>query len=651
RAEHFKALSEKNHEIWGLYFPESTGQYWGRRRNVKAEGRMDLPGWLSEGGDLLVSQPGRFKARTGSQAALVIGNFMDQFMASLYEDAAFLAYGTPMQNALKLLKTPIERDERRLTLEAWLQEYHGTSFGDALRGQLRHIMESRRLAPTRYDEGPATGVARKVLGATRRAVLMSPWPWVSQLPSAVAFAADTLRPISLGSTLSGMRRSLLSGEFAELADLLESRSATLHWRWNEARAESVIGTQAEAGSISSNKAWRKLQRAVRSILKPLMKFDRRAIVGGFAGAIEDQLKERSIPIRGRLLAILNGLPEAEKEEIIAAALDQTHFLVPRTQPNLDPAYDSGIKREADKSLFWTVMTYFTNFRNRMVNMFVRGAHEYRRTGNLGKLLKRLVPLFMITMAYTIAGLIQRKISGGQPRLGGVGGDIAENALGNLYGAGEVVNALRARSGYSARMRGIPAAQAVTDILGGFVEMRRVITDGPKVRGPAAWRATKGLVRGTGMMLGLPTPILFSLIRSMGRLGEEEKPGAKEGGADLEGLAWKASGGDVAAARSLAEGGATLAEARTALRRAMVARGVPAAERVARLRKLSDAWQSAAEEDRHKGAGGRGIRSRERPRSSKTGQSGAFLGAGFRPNRRLPDFRQETAPAVGAGKRT
>ncbi|HUX15147.1 MAG TPA: hypothetical protein VMW52_01660, partial [Phycisphaerae bacterium] len=258
RAEHFKALSEKNHEIFGLYFPESTGDYWGRRRNVKAEGRMDLPGWLGGAEDLLISQPGRFKARTGSQAALVIGNFMDQYMGSLYEDAAFLAYGTPMQNALKLLKAPLERGDRRLTLEAWMQEYHGTSFGDALRGQLRHIMESRRLAPSRYDEGPATGVARWFLGGTRRAVLMSPWPWVSQLPSAAAFAADTLRPVTLGSTLSGMRRSLLSGEFAELADLLESRSATLHWRWNEARAESVIGTQAEAGSISSNKAWRKL---------------------------------------------------------------------------------------------------------------------------------------------------------------------------------------------------------------------------------------------------------------------------------------------------------------------------------------------------------------------------------------------------------
>ncbi|HUX00838.1 MAG TPA: E3 binding domain-containing protein [Phycisphaerae bacterium] len=646
RKEHFKALSEKNHEIFGLYFPPSTGQYWGRRRNVKTEGRLDLPGWLGGEGDLLISQPGRYKARTGSKASLIIGSFIDQYMSSLYEDAAFLAYGTPVQNALKLLKAPLEHGDRRMTLEAWLQEYHGTSFGNALRGQLRHIMESRRLSPVRYGEGPPTGAARKVLGATRRAVLMSPWPWVSQLPSGLAAASDTLRPVTLGSTLSGMRRSLLSGEFSGLRDLLESRSATLRWRWHEARAESIIGTQTEAGSISHKKGWRRVQRTVRSILKPLMHFDCKAIVGDFAGAIEDQLAARSIPIRGRLLDVLNGLPEAQKEEIIKAAVDHVHWLVPRTQPNLDPAYDSGIKREAKKSLFWTVLTYFTNFRNRMVNMAIRLAHEYRRTGNLKKLLAGLVPLFMITLAYTLKGKTQRAISGGKTPLGGIGGDLAENALGNLYGAGEVAHALRARSGYAARLRGIPAASAITDVLGGLVEMRRMITDGPKVRGPAAWRATKGLVRGTGMMLGLPTPILFSLIRSMGRIGEGEP--AEEKKADLESLAWKASGegaGAAAAVEKLKVAGMTFTQARLALRAAMQARGDRSAKAwFERSRALRKAWYGT---DGAVPAGERqaGLsRSRARGGLPVLGQSGASFGAAGVENRRLGGFRGETAPA-------
>jgi len=599
RIEYRDELSEKNHELFGLYL-ETADDYWPRQRNVKTEGRTSIEGFLEgQGIDPTIVQPGHWKERTGTKASLIIGSMMDRFTTVNHENASRLAYGTEMLNNLKLLKAPIEQGGKRLSLKAWIQEYQGTSFGNALTGSMRHIMTRRALAPTRYGTGKPTGLIRRVANATRRALLSFNAPaWLSQLPSGLLGASDTVRPLSMADTLYGMRKAF-SGEFAGLADLLEAHSATLKNRWSEAVPESIVGSHPEAQALAHSAAWRRVRQVVNLGLKPFIRLDRRAIVGMFAGKLRAVLRARKIAVRGSLMDTLNGLDAETRKAVVAAAVDDIHWLVPRTQPNLDPAYDSGIGREASESLAVGLLTFFSNQRNRNVNIFVRLIDQFRRTHNWAALLKGLVPLAIVTALFVAKSRVQQTLGGGQPASGGIGGDIAENALGNLYGVGEVVHALRARSGYDAEIRGVPVIQGPNYTIKGIVEMRRALTDGPKTRGKAARAGTKNLVRGIGMMLGVPTPVLFNMVRYLGGAADlaSDATGDKAEKVPGRSLLVLASGeNEGAALRAVAKlkaDGKTLAQARIELRRQLIQNKASVQERVERLRRLSARWRAAA----------------------------------------------------------
>jgi len=285
-------------------------------------------------------------------------------------------------------------------------------------------------------------------------------------------------------------------------------------------------------------------------------------------------------------------------------------------PTTSETYQSLLATEARRSVLARMATFFGNFRNRIVNKIWRRVIDVRNDPGNPETWKKLFRALVAYLLWTTATMVgigagYRWFSSGGKKLptgGSLALDAIENTAGNVYMLGDAFYAgrrvLEKGTVYGAEARKNPLEQVVTSWIQGaggvYLGVDQAISGerfkagarkgrrkAPRTLGRAAGR----LAEAVGYTLGLPTaPVAYwrSILRfTEGEAGAETAEPAEE-------QVWKASGGDAEAVRALQESGATLAQVRTALRREMVKRGVSPADRVVRLRRLSQAWNQSAE---------------------------------------------------------
>ena len=501
RDDWYEAQDSVHYALRGTHIvrvADRAGTSYNWRFEKPQEPPADVAAWNME----VMRRMGRYNPRLagGRTVSFVVGDAVGDFLREVYEGAAYIGYARPIRNAFTVLGTPLRLAEGRgaVTLEAHLGRHYGRSVTDYLVDHLAHIMGSRRLAPTPLhglSDGERASL-RLIENTTRAAVSWKLGPILNQMPQMFAALADT-RPMPPAEWAAATWRVLSDPAAAEAA-------------WKDlARLAPQIRYREELGSVLgllNPSTYSHTGYSRQRVLREVERFADRGMRG--MTWVDKRIRIRDYLAFLRIAEAQGLTGEAAKQQ----AARETLRMMVRTDVPQDPAYESAIGRLARRNIGAKSLTVFTQGKNALYQMEARALKTYAQDRDARGLLWRLAIIAgPMVGGYAAIGGGVGWLYGGSRRDRSLVGDYVGNALGNIYGAEEAWDLLRARSGYEAEPRHTPVYAALMRAAKGTVDLKRALAES---KPEAARRGALTLVRGLSALGGIPTDQVFQIARGL-----------------------------------------------------------------------------------------------------------------------------------------
>jgi hypothetical protein len=571
----FERSDGVHRQVYGTRLEQVPGTRVPTRYNVAAEKQPRIPDFNTETPQNILRHLSQSFARKpgGRGVSMVIGDFDQVVLTDAWESAAFNNYAPALRDAWTLLAQMVEHGERPITFEAWLAERVGRDVPAKLQQQIRHVAAQVGLAPRmRADTGGVDPAFRRLLHNAQGAAVSGGniGPPINQVPPVILPMADTARPMKLSAFL-GALKDFAAGGWREAVDTLKRLRPDIRFRAELADVQQHISPSVSSPTgYGANRLWRRVQKAIRVTGRPMIFMDlwNRAI--------------QFIAARRQLAAEKPGL---KGEALDQAAADLAAWWMYRVDAPMHPAYETTVGRAARESTAVAALTAFTQGRIAGWQVILRAIDDFSRTGDTKALARRLgVAVLGLAALFTAGGALIAVLSGRKPGegRGGIAGDMAENAIGQVYGGQELARLLRGKTPVVSS----PPLQAMERFGRGVASMHGAIEKGDRTR---MLGASVNMIRGAAHLAGIPTNQVANLVRLVrAHSGDVAAPAAPSGMAS----AVLAASGPAGSVESL-HGRMTLAAARTLLRKLARERKMDPKELAERLKRLTDRWRGRA----------------------------------------------------------
>jgi hypothetical protein len=509
RPGHFEKIDKVNYIYRGLHVEKVPGMRWHTPYNQAAERQPKIPDvgdWTPQD---IMQQFGHHKGRLkgGRGLSMLVGDAMNTLLGEAWLDSAFVHMTLPTRNALALMGGIVHEPGRLrpINFRAYLAERIGKDVPGRLMNHIRHVAQWFKLAPQfSAGEGPVEGWMRRGLHRTVTAsVSWNPFPILTQAPCALSSLADT-RPIHLEHWTAALA-DLVAHRQEGVDDLYRLRPDICHRETESQVANLMMPGLSPTRGYSEGQIARVGEKVLETGGEGMLWMDLNTRVHDYFAFL------RQLKAEGKLTG------EALKQE----AADLTARMMYRMDAPMHPAYETQVGREAKRSVAVAGFTTFTQGMIAQWNGVVRAVYDFQHTGKTGPLLWRLAILGVaIPTAFTIIDWLRGGKAQGR---GGIAGDFAENALGNVYGAREAIRLIRAPSAGTAQPFSSPPLNALTRLGQGLVGLRNAAEKADRDR---ALTASVKLLRGAGALAGIPSNGVWNVARLLQRAAgtAPEKPG-------------------------------------------------------------------------------------------------------------------------------
>jgi hypothetical protein len=568
----FERADSVHRQVYGTRLEQVPGTRVPTRYNVKVENQPRVPDFSQDTPQGIMRHLSQHFSRKpgGRGISMIIGDFDQVILTDAWESAAFNNYAPPLRDAWTLLAQMVEHGEKPVTFEAWLAERVGRDVPAKLQQQIRHVAAQVGLSPRmRADTGGIDPAFRRILHNAQGAAVggLNIGPPINQVPPVILPLADTARPMKLSAFL-GALKDFAAGGWREAVDTLKRLRPDIRFRAELADVQQHISPSVSSPTgYGANRLWRLVQKAIRVTGRPMIFMD---------------LWNRAIQFLAARRQLASEKPELKGEVLDQAAADLAAWWMYRVDAPMHPAYETPVGRAARESTAVAAVTAFTQGRIAGWNVILRAIDDYRRTGDVGALARRLgIAVFGLAALFTAGGALISVLSGRKPgeARGGIAGDFAENAIGQVYGGQELARLIRGKTPVVSS----PPLQAMERFGSGVASMHGAIEKGDRTR---MLGASVNMIRGAAHLAGIPTNQAANLVRLV-----RAHTGAAAEIVSMSADVLSASGpaGSVASIR----GRMTLAQARTALRKLAKERGMDPKELAERLKRLTDRYRGRA----------------------------------------------------------
>jgi hypothetical protein len=196
-------------------------------------------------------------------------------------------------------------------------------------------------------------------------------------------------------------------------------------------------------------------------------------------------------------------PGISEEEARRLAAEISVRLMNRTDVPTGPGLESGMGAAARQGFMARVLNFAMVGKNAALNVYLRSAEQFRRTGDVKGLLKRSIYMAATVLAFGGIAYMMRKLiygsPGGQSDANWAAWQALDNTVGQIHGASQLIQALQSAQ-RGGDLRPGPVGAQIVMAIRGIGEIEKSID---RMDPAVALKAAEHLSVGLGTLAGIP----------------------------------------------------------------------------------------------------------------------------------------------------